>query len=97
MDEFEILRAWNLADAISELPEGSRRLYAIYTARVEDALDVLEVSLGEAGGRATFRGLRILATPALYSGEFALLPVAVDRERGTPVLVPEIASHGDEG
>jgi hypothetical protein len=91
VDDFEILRPWNLADAIVELPEGTRGLYAIYAARVEDALDILEVPLGEAGGLATFRGLRIMPTPALVSGEFALLPLAVDRERGTPVHVPEIA------
>ena len=92
MDGFEILRPWNLAEAIRELPEGTRRLYAIYAARIEDALDVLEVALGDAGGLATVEGLRIMPTPALYSGEFALLPVAVDREHGTPVHVPGVAA-----
>ena len=91
MDDFEILRPWDLADAIAQLPEGSRALYAIYAARVEDVLDVLEVPLGAAGGRATVEGLRILPTPALVSGEFALLPIAVDREHGTPVHVPEVS------
>jgi len=92
VDDLEILRPWNLADGIQALPEGSRGLYAIYAARVEDALDVLEVPLGGAGGRATFEGLRILPTPALVSGEYALLPVAVDVTRGRPVHVPEIAT-----
>ncbi len=92
MDNYEILRPWNLADAIDELPEWMRELYAIYAVRVEDVLDVLEVPLGGAGGRASFCGLRILPTTALYSGEFAVLPVAVDREYGTPVHVPEVAS-----
>ena len=89
MDELEILRPWNLADAIDAIPIGVRGLYAIYGPRVEELLLVLEVPIGEGGGRARFRGMRILPTPALYSGEYAVLPVAVDRELRTPVYVPD--------
>ena len=89
VDDLETLRPWNLADAINDLPEDARELYAIYAATVEEALQVLEVPLGGAGGRATFLGLRILPTPALYSGEYAVLPVAVDCELRTPVHVPD--------
>jgi hypothetical protein len=45
-------------------------------------------------GAVRLAGLRLLPTPALLSGCYALIPLAVDVSRGTPVLVTRLDEFG---
>jgi len=84
--DLETLRPWGLFDAVSGLPDGVSELLGLYCNSADEVL----LLLGHRDrplGITRLAGLRLMPTPALPPGSYALLPLAVDVGTGAMVLV----------